>query len=71
MINKERKSELIGLTAATTITIKRFCKGDEELEFVIDTMAKAEGYASTIEVIRNKCMEVLKETLFGEKENEE
>ena len=65
MISKERKELLIGLARSVTQTIKTMgCKTPEEVEFVINTMVKAQGYANTIKTIEKKCMEVLKDTLF-------
>ena len=65
MITDERKGELISLASSVTQTIKTLgCKTPEEIEFVINTMVKAEGYTNTIKTIEKKCMEVLKDTLF-------
>jgi len=67
MITDERKGELISLAAAVTQTMKTLgCRTPEETEFVVDTIVKAEGYANTVKTIEKKCMEVLKETLFGD-----
>ncbi len=64
MITDERKEELIGLAAVTQTMKTLGCKTPEEIEFVVDTIVKAEGYANTVKTIEKKCMEVLKETLF-------
>lgn len=65
MITKERKEVLVGLAKAVTQSIQTMgAETPEELEFVINTMAKAEAYGFTIGEIHEKCMKVLKDTLF-------
>lgn len=66
MVTKERKEELIRLARSVGQTVKKFTKTPEEAEFVINTMVKAEGYATTIGMVVKKCMKVLEDTLFKE-----
>lgn len=68
MIAKERKELLVGLAKAVTQSIQTMgAKTPEELEFVINTMAKAEACGFTIGEIHEKCMKILQDTLFGDK----